>query len=90
MALRLDDSLRTARDRVQPYASRLENVVLRYDPAAQFVLQSGHDPEFWELHAFVDSALQDDPDLSRAIATEGTELLLDFDVAIAVVLRTNR
>ncbi len=62
-----------------------QNAVARHD--AKFVLQPGHDPEFWELHAFLDAAVEDDPDLARAVATEGTEIRLDYNGVIAVVLR---
>ena len=90
MALRQADLLAAERDRIAPHVDRLKSVVLRVDPEAQFSLQPGHDPEFWELHAYVHPSLTDDPDLSRATAEEGTEILLDFDAAVAVVLRSRQ
>jgi len=88
MVLRETDVLTAERERIAPHVERLKSVVLRFDPDARFALTPGHDPEFWELHAYVNPFLADDADLSHAVAQEGTEILLDFDAAIAVVLRS--
>lgn len=87
MAVRLDEARREERTRIETHAERLRLFVRARDPDAQFALRPGHDPEFWELDAFVRGDLADDPDFAHAIAQEGTEILLDYDAAIAVVLR---
>lgn len=84
MALRLDATA-DERERIQPHIARLEAFVRRLDPDARFYLHPGHDSEFWELDAHVRRDLADDPDLGRQLAREETDILLDYDVAIAVI-----
>ena len=88
MAVRLDEIEREERARLQPHVDRLESLVRARDPHARFALRTGHEPGFWELDAYMREDVTDDPDFAHVIAEAGTEILLDYDVAIAVILRT--
>jgi hypothetical protein len=89
MAVRLDETLAGERERIAPHAARLAAFVRRHDPDARFVLRVGHDPDFWELVAYVRPDVADDPDLGHDLAIEATDIDLDYDVPI-VVLRLPR
>ena len=71
--------------RIEPHARHLEEFIRRYDPDATFHLHVGHDPEFWELVAYMHPDMYDDPDIGDAIAQEEVEILLDYDVAFSVI-----
>ncbi len=87
MALRLDDVTiwDEERERIRPHVERLKALVRRHDPAARFHLRVGHDPEYWELDAYVRPELFDDPDLGDQLAELETDILLDYDAAIVVI-----
>lgn len=86
MVAQVDQVLAEERERIRPYVEQLERLVRSYDPQARFRLLVGHVPEFWELDAYVRTELAEDDDLQEAIANEQTNLLVDDDAAIAVVL----
>jgi hypothetical protein len=92
MAVRLEDIAMTERERVEPYVRRLQEYIQRRDPKARFSLQVSNVPEYWELNAYVDSSLAEDPDFGEELAKIETDLLLDFDVAICTIpiARQNR
>lgn len=87
MAVRIDEGRRDEWARIEPQAERLQALIRERDPDARFALRPGHDPEFWELDAFVRGDLADDPEFAHAVAVKGTEILLDDDAAIALLLR---
>ncbi|MGH2369675.1 MAG: hypothetical protein ACRDI2_15935 [Chloroflexota bacterium] len=92
MVTKLDDAwtLADEEQRIRPHVDRLKAFVRRFDPEARFLLQVGRDPEFWELDAYVSPDLADDPDFGYELAGEQTEILLDYDVAIAVIPLTRQ
>ncbi|MGH2369676.1 MAG: hypothetical protein ACRDI2_15940 [Chloroflexota bacterium] len=85
MALRLDETLREQRERIQPYVEELQALVRRYDPDARFALNVGHDTGFWELDAYVRSEVDEDEDFARVLAEKATDIHLEHDAAIVVV-----
>ena len=70
MALRLDGITNSdeERERIRPHVERLQAFVRRFDPDARFHLRVGHDPEFWELDAYVRPELADDPEVGQQLA----------------------
>lgn len=76
----------TERERIAPYVEELKALVRRFDPDARFSLSVGHVPEFWELSARVRPDVDDDDEVRQAIAEKQTDILVDHDAAIAVIL----
>ena len=87
MALRLDDITiwDEERERIRPHVERLEAFVRQFDTHARFHLRIGHDPELWELDAYIQPDLVDDPDLGDQLAELETDILLDYAAAIVVI-----
>ena len=85
MALEQQNVRAIERERVAPHAAVLEAIVRRFDPDAHVILRPGHDPQFWELVAYVRPGTDDDPDLASELARAQTDILLDYDVAIAAL-----
>jgi hypothetical protein len=86
MALQVEGAVAAERDRIEPHVAALEAVVRDRDPSASFSLRPGHMPEYWELDARVASDTADDEMLATALADLTTDILVDHDIAIAVVL----
>jgi hypothetical protein len=87
MATQLDNALTAERERIQPFVEELKRLVLKFDPDATFSpLQVGHVPEFWEFDARVRPDLAEDDGLHDSVADKTTDLLLDHDAAITMVL----
>lgn len=86
MVVRLEETLTAERERIRPYVDHLERLVRRYDPQAHFRLLVGHVPGYWELDARVRPDLVENEDLQEAIGSEQTDILVNHDAAIAVVL----
>jgi hypothetical protein len=91
MALAFGARLAEELDRITPYIEQLKTFIRERDPRAHFSLRVGHEPDMWELDAYVEDHLVDDLDFWDDLAQFETDLLLDHDVAVATIrhLRVN-